>query len=384
MQVYKAFFRILYKKRGMVIMYLCIFMALALALSANVIGNTEWQEMSYCFSVFDEDDSEISRNLAAYLSKGNERKEILNDEETIQDELYNRNIDCVLRIPKGFGASLENGTADKKLELTVLPGTLYERVFHNLTEKYITILRSYLAGGFTMEEAIQKTDSACQEEIRVSVADTGSIFVHSELFYVFNYLPYIFISICMMGIGAILIVFHREEVRARNSYSSYSLFRINAELFAGTVTAGIGLCVVYFLMVLAVEGRDVFTYKGFLHCLNMFSFLIVSLGLAFFVGQVVKKTTSLNMISNFVGLGMSFLCGIFVSLEYLGDEIIRVAHFLPAYWYVCAATFIDNYVPGKPMTELWADMGIEILFGIALVSAGLAYSKSRVQGAARE
>ena len=40
------------------------------------------------------------------------------------------------------------------------------------------------------------------------------------------------------------------------------------------------------------------------------------------------------MFSNTFSLAMSFFCGVFVPLEYLGDGVKKVAHFLPAYWYV--------------------------------------------------
>ena len=79
-----------------------------------------------------------------------------------------------------------------------------------------------------------------------------------------------------------------------------------------------------------------------------------------------------------IALGMCFLCGIFVPLEFLGDSIIKAAHFLPAYWYITSASWIDRYVPGQAMGELWRGMGIQLLFGAALFGVGLAYSREKV------
>lgn len=48
------------------------------------------------------------------------------------------------------------------------------------------------------------------------------------------------------------------------------------------------------------------------------------------------------MVSNVIALGMSFLSGVFVPIEFLGDGIIKIAHFLPAYWYIMGARLIDS------------------------------------------
>ena len=74
------------------------------------------------------------------------------------------------------------------------------------------------------------------------------------------------------------------------------------------------------------------------------------------------------MIANLVGLGCSFLCGVFVPLELMGEGVIRVAHFLPPYWYDRA---------GDSLAELFPLLGVELLFGAALVCAGMACRRGK-------
>ena len=128
-------------------------------------------------------------------------------------------------------------------------------------------------------------------------------------------------------------------------------------------------------MVMIGSGETIFNPNGALYLLNMLSFLTFSLGLVFLLGQIVKKADTLNMMSNVIALGMSFLSGIFVPLEMLGDGIIKAAHFLPAYWYITAADFVDSYRPGEPLQEFFIKLLIQLMFGVALVSVGLAYSR---------
>lgn len=63
MQVYKCFFRILEKQKGQIIMYLCIFLTLSMIMAMQGAENkgSEFVAENYSFSVFDEDNSAISK-----------------------------------------------------------------------------------------------------------------------------------------------------------------------------------------------------------------------------------------------------------------------------------------------------------------------------------
>ena len=69
---------------------------------------------------------------------------------------------------------------------------------------------------------------------------------------------------------------------------------------------------------------------------------------------------------------MSFLCGVFVKQSLLGEEILNVGKFLPAYWYVRANNMIfggDGAVFDQK--EVWVSIGIEALFAAAMLAAAL-------------
>lgn len=68
-------------------------------------------------------------------------------------------------------------------------------------------------------------------------------------------------------------------------------------------------------------------------------------------------------------------------IEFLGDGIIKVAHFLPAYWYIMGARLIDsgNYQSSPDL--LWRYMGIEVVIwqpGFGLPQ-GLALARAKRQ-----
>lgn len=384
MQVYKLFFQILNKQKGQIIMYLCIFMGIALAVSSQSKKSTEvtFEASSYSFAVFDEDKSTVSKALVEHLEKNNERVTIDDDKESIQDELYNRNVYSVLRIPKGFGDSLKEGKEIGKIGITSVPGTIFKETFETATSQYIATLRAYLAGGYTEDEAIKKAKSVEENDVSVKVEGGKTTTEHSKVYYFFSYVPYILLSLCIVGISPVLVVFHRKEVKDRVQCSSYNLMKTNRELILGTITAGLIFGLLYFLCSLIGAGSDVLSVKGMLACANMLAFLLVALGVVFLLGQVLKKTTAISMVTNILALGMSFLTGIFVPLEFLGDGIVKLAHLLPSYWYILGVRLIDNYTEGADLGLLWQYIGIQLLFAVAIIAIGLVYSKAKTMGIA--
>lgn len=324
--------------------------------------------------------------MVRYLSQDNEIIKIEDEAETIQDELYNRNINGVIRIPKGYETSFSGEGNVMKAQVISIPGTIHAELLKSMVNRYSSIAKAYRAGGFDLRQVAQKTISVCKEEVSVLLSEGARESSHGQMYYFFAYFPYIFISISVVGIGSILVVFHKKEVRERNICSCYPQSRMNIELYTGMVITEIVFCLCYFLVVLlGMRGNpQLFSIQGMLYCLNTLCFMVVTLGIVFLIGQMVQKAPALNMVSNIIALGMSFLCGIFVPLEYLGEGLIKVAHFLPAYWYITSANEIDCYTIGKGVGELWQGFGIQLLFGAAFVCAGLAYSKAKVAAGQRE
>ena len=225
--------------------------------------------------------------------------------------------------------------------------------------------------------AAAKAGKADEKTVDVNVLETGGKTTHSYVYYFFAYVPYILLCLCIVGISPVLVVLHKPQIRERIQCSSYSFAKTNRETILGTLSAGLLFGILYLVCAVIVE--RVFTMQGGLHCLNLLAFLMVALGIVFLIGQVMKKAETVSMVSNVIALGMSFLSGVFVPIEFLGDGIIKAAHFLPAYWYIMGARLIDsgNYQSSPDL--LWRYMGIEVLFAACFVCLGLALARAKRQ-----
>ena len=144
-----------------------------------------------------------------------------------------------------------------------MPGTVYGQVFQSLGTEYEKVLKMNLAGGMDVTEALKTTEATCRVSVPVSFLESGeNTQSHSSLYSFFVYIPYVFFSIGVMAFGTILIQFEKKELQNRMNCSGYSRRKIQTELLLGMLTAGVGLCALYFFDCLRWFGKQNLVFQG--------------------------------------------------------------------------------------------------------------------------
>ena len=108
MQVYKSFFKVLRHYKVSIIIYTAITLVMLIALVMS--NSSESQEVTlskYPIVVVDNDHSEVSEMLYAYLDSAHdvEKKELTEDQ--IKDLMYYWHIAEYIEIPDGFGENFK-------------------------------------------------------------------------------------------------------------------------------------------------------------------------------------------------------------------------------------------------------------------------------------
>lgn len=83
--------------------------------------------------------------------------------------------------------------------------------------------------------------------------------------------------------------------------------------------------------------------------------------------------------ANVVALGCSFISGVFVPQEMLGDTVLNIASFTPTYWYIKANSAIAETVEFsfKNLTPIYTDMLIMLAFAVACIAVALVIMKQK-------
>lgn len=376
MQVFKAFLKVLNKHKGQMIMYVCIFAGIlgGITMSSDKEKESGYTSTKVKYAVVDYDESTIGEELIEYLSKTGERKNLSSDDEDlIKDEIYNGRIECVLRIKKGFSDELKKSDIDnisEFLEVVAIPDSMQGKCFESEIENFVSMYHYYSVAGFTDKESAKKTVEALGREVTVSLPDGDKVKETSKMFTYFKYLAWVLIMMCVMGVTPVLQVFMKKDLRNRIQSSAYRFTNMSREILLGVVVTGLLISLVILGVAFSFFNTEIFSAKCLLFVVNMFCYMMVCMSLTFLISKCTVNQEIVSLLANIVGLGMSFLCGVFVPMELLSEGVIKLAHFFPAYWYVMAASEIDLSAFAGIETII-KYCGIELLFAAAIMVVGL-------------
>lgn len=380
MSVFKAYMKIAKKNIGMILLYLVIFFTVTFMFQRFAGEGTQgYTAESIPVGVIDEDGGTAAESLIDHIGKSNDVILLENDTESLQEELFYRNVDYIIRIPEGFMEKCIRG--DESLKVTAVPGTYTGYYAEQQISNFINFARSYAAAGFTEEEIA--TVMAERTPAEVTLLDTGGNGGETPSYaFFYRYLPYLFLSLLCYVMGYILMGFRRGSLPQRMRASALPARRQNLEGLAASGVIALVLWGICTAASLTVYGR------GFLgsgragwYLLNSFVLLTASLALAYLVGTLVKTSDALNGIVNILALGMCFLCGVFVEMDYLSGGVRKAAQFLPVYWYETVNDLLtqSTKIAGSVRTEVLEGIGIQLVFAAAFVCVTLAVSREKKQ-----
>lgn len=382
MQVYKTFLRISKRHISSIALYFIIFAALSFMLAGSAkdtkINTFDSEKIDIC--IIDKDDSSASKGLTQYLSNLHNIVELEDDKEVIQDSLYYRKVQYVLNIEKGYEDKLMAGDTEDILTNVKVPGTYTGMYANNQINEYLSVLNMYISGGYDIDEALEKTSTNLEEIPKVNVISFAgdSKEQNKALYYFFLYQSYVFIVMLICGLAPIIIVLNKKDISDRMGCSSTSLGSRNFQIALGGATYSLIMWLLFMVLGVIAYGDAMFSTEGLLYMVNSFVFLLFATGITIFISSFGASGNALNMISNVIGLGMSFICGVFVPQWFLSDGVISVARFLPAYWYVRVSNMISG-MSGEvyEFNKYLQYVGIEVIFVITSFALAMMVTRLR-------
>ena len=372
MTVFKGFLLLLKREAKSVSLYLVIFIAMAVMTQLSMGDNqptSTFKSMSTRIAIEDKDQSDLSKSLVNYLEKTQSVKRDLNisTPDMIQENLYYSNVYSVIKIPKGF----EKDYFDKQTPLTLINKPGFDSTYvTSQVDQFLKSVKVLHESGDTVAQAVQKVQRYDSQKSRVTLIaqnkSGGEMPYHN---YLFQYLPYILISMTSYSLGIILIIYAEPDKKRRMLCAPVSYRSMNLQLMLGAAVIGTGLW-----LICGVALPTILSAKTFLsdpnlsyYLLNVGLMILVSLALSFLVSKLIQRINIISSVTNVLALGMSFLCGVFVPLSVLSPTIKKITQFLPVYWYEVTNELIGYQTTfnASQKWELYKGFGIQLLFVIA-------------------
>ncbi|MGL5042733.1 MAG: ABC transporter permease [Culicoidibacterales bacterium] len=171
-----------------------------------------------------------------------------------------------------------------------------------------------------------------EKEVDVSYSNKN-ISANSKLESIFNLFIYGLIGSVISGIGVVTISLGRKSIKDRTRVSALKEQSFKMQLLLGHFS--LALLVWAILVGLAIfMTRSSFenTYLIY-YILNSFIFIFPVTALGLCICSFITKTEVLIGANNVISLGLSFISGAFVPMQFLDETVIQVAKFTPSYWF---------------------------------------------------
>ena len=376
MAVFKAYMKIARKNIWMILLYLGIFFCVTILFQRFVPEGAEgYTAESVPVGIVDEDGGEAAESLINYIGRTNETILLEDDRESLQEDLFYRNVGYIVRIPEGFMEKCILG--EEKIEAVTVPGTYAGYYVDQQVNSYMVYARSYAAAGFTETEIASAMAHRDKAEVTLVDFSGNAGQVPAYTFY-YRYLPYLLLSVLGYVMGYILMGFRRGSLPQRMRASAVPERRQSVEGLAASLVIALALWGVSAAVSVVMYRQDIFeSGKLIWYLLNSLVMMLTALSLAYLVGTLVKSSNALNGIVNIISLGMCFVCGVFVEIDLLSSGVRKAAQFLPVYWYETVNTLLTDHrtVAVSIRSEVLSGIGIQIVFAIAFVCVTLAVAK---------
>ncbi len=375
MTVFKGFLLITKRNIHMMFLYIAIFLTIAISMQKMTGGNQSgFKQESLNIAVIDRDGGKLARGLAGYLAQYHTLVDLPDDPSVIQDRMFYREVYYIVTIPDDFEDRCLYG--EEMLPVTKIPGSNSGFYVDQQINTFLNDVRVMAASGFSLADAVAEVIENSKDTAEVTMLDKNGFGGEQPLHaFMFQYIPYILISILCYSLGAIMIAFHNPDVKRRMMCSAIPVRSQNRQLVLGYILVGIIVWLICILMPFLLYRKDFVNDPNMpYYLMNSFLMTLVSLSLAFLVSTLISRDELISVIVNIISLGMSFLCGVFVDLDILGKGVRTFAQFLPVYWYELANKLLaGNQSLSRAQTvTLLTDYGMQLLsaaviFGIALV-----------------
>ncbi len=335
MLIFRTYFKILNKYKGVVIIYTVILLFFA-AFNMQTSDNSTNFVASRPDVYLENRDKEgaLSALLCAYME---EQADVqapgeLDGEEALSDALFYRQVNEIIEIPEGFS---EKFLAGERPDILVRSTGDYQAAYLEMQlERFLEVAALCQKAGMDEEELTEQVKEILAETAQAELTSSLDTENLSKGVFFYNFANYSLLAGCVYAIAIVLSSFRKGYIRRRVNASPVKYTRYNRQLLLANGVFALTLWGFYVIISMVMLKNVMFTKYGLLFVANSFVFALCALSIGFFIGNLTTNKEALSGIINVVALGSSFLCGAFVPAQWLPEGVLKVAHILPSYWFI--------------------------------------------------
>lgn len=363
MTVYKYFLKNAFRRKSFLIVYFTMMMIFSVMNTSSSVKENQSSFQAYKpkIAVINESDSRLYGKLAAYLETISVMKETPESMEDAREMVFMEKVDVVVRIPKDVEERLI--CSENCVEILYDNKNIKGHIIENQLYKYLLLLKATESdSGFDSE----LVDRLVKEEVEVVFRETETnnedIYRQEWFSFYFRFSGYMITAVLIGIIGMTMSDFQKEEVSSRIQASSMKMFRLQMQMYLGQLSIAVTILLMVILFGIIMQKGQVFNGGNIgRHILNLSVFSLSILSMTFLINNIVKNKVVKSALSMMISLGMSFISGVMVPQEYLGELTLNLSKATPMYYFVRISDNI-NLESGELCRNIVIQLGFALLF----------------------
>ena len=363
MQVFNLFMKVLKKNIFSSMIYIIVFVVISIPMARSASADKIFKDTALNIAIFDEDQTSDSKALEEFIGEKHKITKIKNDKDTIMQALYFETVDYVLIINEGYSKKLVDGDVSDLFSTYHMHESYATVMISQLLDSYINSVRAYLTCDFDLEDAERKAADAVLLQAEVTIARSkGSENFSSSIAAHFRYMTYILISVILSALCPVLLKLGSKEFRYRSNCSCIKQSSYSMQIIAGSA---LFISILWILLMIAsvILNGGMFRGNAWYAVLNTLIYTAVCTSIALLICSFEPSDTVFSLLTQMIGLGSSFLCGVFVPQSMLSSGVLSAAKFLPAYWYVKVVEMLsgnENFDSSQLALYLFIEFGFAV------------------------
>ncbi len=381
MKVFKTCMLIARRCFGTLISFVIVFICISV-FTSQIQGDSmeaAFKGEAVPFTLINRDEnSPVIDGLHEYLLTQASEIKLEDDEQTLQNALYYAETDYIIIVPEGFNENWPN----TNVQVSTRPDSMQSYFMDALVDSYFNQVKLQQSlNPAEPEKAVEAALTSLQQEIQVEKQRFGGGLEMTEGYQVyFRLVGYALLMLIYQFISSVQMVFGKKELRMRHGASPLSQRRLTLEVIFYGALISLGICLILLGIAYWMHGDYLAAggwQLGLLVSVNVLTFMLVAVTLSILCSQFTSTLTVQAIISNFVSLALSFLGGLFVPMELLSEGMLKVARFLPTYWY--ADTFdkinaLTSY-SAQALEPVVQGLLLQLIFAVTFFCLSLLISK---------
>ena len=390
MKVFSACMKIIRKNLLLILLYNLMFAAIGIVAGQMSSGESDHQgfeNSDFHYTLIDRDDSpSLADSIRSYLNHF-ARKYPLPMRQRLCRMHCSSTAQCHPHHTRGIRLFSERRKSGKHF-LFRQTEQCFRYYVQFLLQSYLDTLSlcMEIPGISDLQQAAETALQISLTEAPVHLLSDGRATSISTFFQQFTVIEYyILVVVIMLCVSAIFIPFNRLEIRMRNNISPLSPMASGLQKWLAALLISLGIWIFTSFCAFLIDWKSTLAMEPvsllLIWCNSLLASLTAMAG-ALVCSHFIRNPNIQNAAANIAALILSFLGGVFVPLDLLGENVIHVGRFLPSYWYSTTADEIFHLsgYSAAQLRPVFTGLLIQLGFFLALLCISLVLSRYQIRG----